>query len=234
MMFFPFENPKIHSAEPKFHLPGAVSSLAPWTDPYLIFLMAAISWCELWSVCAALLRLGELNLPGLQRSEISAYYLNISPYLYFTQKCQIQLWLKHSGKWGVPVCSGLCQQKDQGNDVSVRSIFSISEFQLCTSKCLESLEFYSSKITSGCKWPGRFCYCWCYYCTQHLPCLRAWFWPLPPGWDQASCSQLFQLLLRCPWLLSVQGSPAQGSQSKNTTWYHYWANSATSSHAKYL
>ncbi|XP_057888909.1 uncharacterized protein LOC131088681 [Melospiza georgiana] len=34
----------------------------------------------------------------------------------------------------VPVCSGLCQQKDRGNDISARSILSISEFQLCTSE----------------------------------------------------------------------------------------------------
>lgn len=168
MIFFPPLLRILKSIQPKFHLPIAVPSLAPWTDPYLIFLMAAISCCELWSVCAALLRLGELNLPGLQ---ISDCYLNISPYLCFTPKCQIQLWMKRPGR-GValcPVCSGLCQQKHQGNDASVRSILSISEFQLCTPKCFQPPKFYSSKMIRGCKWPGRLCYCWCYYCTQHNP-----------------------------------------------------------------
>lgn len=65
--------------------------------------MAAISCCELRSVRAALLRLGELNLPALQSSEIPDYYLNVSPYLCFTQKCQIQLWMEHPGK-GVALC----------------------------------------------------------------------------------------------------------------------------------
>lgn len=92
----------LKSIQPKFYLPGAVSSLAPWTDPYLIFLMAAISCSELWS---ALLRLGEFTRPGLQSREISGYYINISPYLCFTQKCQIQLWMKHPGKGSVSLCA---------------------------------------------------------------------------------------------------------------------------------
>lgn len=148
----------LKSIPPKFQLPGAVSSLAPWTDPYLTFLMAAISCCELWSVCAALLRLGELNLPALQSSEISDYYLNISPYLYFTQKCQIQLWMEHPGKgvalcpcvlWALPA-EGLgewyqCQVHPQHLWIPTLYL-----------RVPETPKFYSSKFTTGCKWPSRF------------------------------------------------------------------------------
>lgn len=78
-------------------------------------------------------------------------------------------------------------------------------------------KFYCSKFTTGCKWPGRFCYCWCHYCTLHNLCLRAWFWPVSSGWDQAPCSQPFPASPGMPWLLPVQGSPAQGSCPRNTT-----------------
>lgn len=198
--------------------------------------MAAISCCELRSVRAALLRLGELNLPGLQSSEIPDYYLNVSPYLYFTQKCQIQLWMEHPGK-GVALCPCVlwalpaegpgewyqCQVHPQHLWIPTLYL-----------KVPGTPKFYSSKFTTGCKWPGRFCHCWCHYCTLHNPCLRAWFWPVSPGWDQAPCSQPFPASPDVPWLLPVQGSPAQGSHPKNTTWYHCWANSASLSHAKYL
>lgn len=106
--------------------------------------LAAVSWDQ------CVLRLGQLELPALH---ISGSYLNISPYVCFTQKCQFQLWLKHPGK-GVALCPCVLRQQGPGDGISVSSILSISEFQLCTSKCREPPKFYSSEIAAGCEVTG--------------------------------------------------------------------------------
>lgn len=170
----------------------------------------------------------ELQLPALQSSDISDCYPNSSPYFCFTQKCQFQLWLKHPGK-GVALCPCvLCQQKDQGMiSVSAPSSASLNS-NFVPQNAGSPPSFIAAELLLGVKWTGRFCYCY------SALSLRAWFWPVSPHWDQPLVPKLFQLLLTSLWLLQVRGSPAQGSHPKNTTWYHYWANSATSSHAKYL
>lgn len=122
--------------------------------------------------------------------------------------------MEHPGK-GVALCPCVLwaiPAEGRENDISVRSIRSISEFQLCTSKCLEPPSFIAAN-DYVCKWPGGFCYCWCHYCTQHNPCLRAWSWPVSPGWDQVPCSQPFPaspdmpMAATSPWVPCTRISP---------------------------
>lgn len=114
--------------------------------------LAAVSWDQ------CVLRLGQLELPALH---ISGSYLNISPYLCFTEIRNANSscgWNTQEKGWlCVPVCSA---SKDQGM-VSVSAPSSASLNSNFVPQNAESPpSFIAAKLLLGVKWPGRFCYCY--------------------------------------------------------------------------
>lgn len=89
-------------------------------------------------------------------------------------------------KWAtvicVPICSWLCKRKDRVNNVSIpgKSTAASLNLNIIPETACNPASFISRKINVSCKWPGSFCYCWCYDCGRLRPCLRAWFWSCVP------------------------------------------------------